>query len=250
MRLLLFIILLPLVCASASANKLETGELRIATAANFYPTLKKIKQNYEAITKHKITIIRGSTGKLYAQIFQGAPYDIFFSADSLRADLLVKKNKTLDIDSDQKSYVYAVGQLVLWRPDADSSQQLREQLNQNNFNKLAIANPKTAPYGKASIEALKAMELYDAVKHKLVFGENISQAMQFVQSGSADLGFVARSYANHDLYWEIDSYLHKPINQKVVILKQSKQAELAKAFLQYLQSPAIKKLIATDGYGN
>lgn len=245
-QLLLVFALMPFVSFAAT----DTHALRIATAANFYPTLKKIKANYEAITKKKLIIIRGSTGKLYAQIMRGAPYDIFFSADSARADLLVKKGKTVDIEKDKHSYVYAIGRLVLWRPDADSSQQLREQLINNKFRKLAIANPKTAPYGKASIEVLKSMELYEVVKHKLVYGENISQTMQFVQSGSADMGLVAMPYAKHDLYWEIDSYLHKPIRQKAVILKQSKQPERAQAFLQYLQSPAIKKLIADDGYGN
>ncbi|MCW8933490.1 MAG: molybdate ABC transporter substrate-binding protein [Gammaproteobacteria bacterium] len=223
-------------------------ELRIATAANFYPTLNKIKQNYEAITDNKIVIIRGSTGKLYAQIMHGAPYDVFFSADAKRVDELVKKAKAIEIDGSKKSFVYAKGKLALWHADADSSQQLREILNSGDFNKLAIANPKTAPYGKASIEALQAMELYEELKHKLVYGENISQTMQFVQSGAADIGLVARSYVVNDIYWEIDSYLHKPINQKVILLKQSKQVETAREFLQYIQSPAIKKLIMADGY--
>ena len=230
------------------SNVTNAVELRIASAANFYPTLKKIKQNYEAITDNKIVIIRGSTGKLYAQIVQGAPYDIFFSADARRIDNLVKKGKSLEIESNKKTFVYAKGKLALWRADADSSQQLREMLNSGDFNKLAIANPKTAPYGKASIEFLKEMELYEEVKHKLVYGENISQAMQFVQSGAADIGLVARSYVINDMYWEIDSYLHKPIKQKVIILKQTKQLETAKEFLQYIQSPAIKKLIEADGY--
>lgn len=246
---ILLLLLFSLISFSSNATG-QVIDLRIATAANFYPTLKKIKHNYEAITNNKITIIRGSTGKLYAQIMQGAPYDIFFSADSARADLLVRKSKTIEINKNQKTFVYAVGRLVLWRPDADSSQQLREQLMNNKFKKLAIANPRTAPYGKASIEALKAMEIYESVKHKLVYGENISQTMQFTQSGAADIGLVAMSYAKHDLYWEIDSYLHKPINQKVVLLKQAKHPQVAKEFLQYIQSPAIQKLIAADGYGN
>ena len=223
-------------------------EIRVATAANFYPTLKKIQKSYEAITDNKITIIRGSTGKLYAQIMQGAPYDIFFSADAKRIDNLVKKGKAVEIEANKRSYVYAKGKLALWRADADSSQQLREKLHSGDFSKLAIANPKTAPYGKASIEALKEMELYQEVKHKLVYGENISQTLQFVQSGAADIGFVAKSYVINDIYWGIDSYLHKPITQKVILLKQTKQMETAREFLQYIQSPAIKKLIRADGY--
>ena len=223
-------------------------ELRVASAANFYPTLKKIKHNYEAITDNKIIIIRGSTGKLYAQIMQGAPYDIFFSADARRVDTLLKKRKGLEGDNSKTSFVYARGKLALWRADADSSQALREKLISGDFNKLAIANPRTAPYGKASVEVLKELELYEEVKHKLVYGENISQTMQFVQSGAADIGLVARSYVINDMYWEIDSYLHKAIEQKVILLKQSNQIETASEFLEYIQSPAIKKLIRADGY--
>ncbi len=229
-------------------NAAKATEIRIATAANFYPTLKKIKQSYEEITKNKVTIIRGSTGKLYAQIIRGAPYDIFFSADSARVDKLVKQGKALEFVENKKSYIYATGALALWQPGADSSQQLRALLMNGEFNKLAIANPKTAPYGKASIEALKTMELYDEIKDKLVYGENISQTLQFVQSGAAELGFVARPYVNNEIHWEIDSYLHRPIRQKVVLLKQAKQIEVAKEFLQYLQSPAIRKIIISDGY--
>ncbi|RDH82650.1 MAG: molybdate ABC transporter substrate-binding protein [endosymbiont of Galathealinum brachiosum] len=231
-----------------SQNIVNAAELRLATAANFYPTLKKITQSFEDITDHKVTIIRGSTGRLYAQIVKGAPYDIFFSADSARVDKLVKQGKSLEFETGKRSFVYAIGQLALWRPDADSSQQLRERLITGNFNKLAIANPKIAPYGKASVEVLKELELYEEIKHKLVYGENISQTLQFVQSGAADLGLVARSYVNTDIYWEIDSYQHKSIKQKVVLLKQSKQIEIAKEFMQYLQSPAIKKVITSDGY--
>jgi len=223
-------------------------EVRVATAANFYPTLKKIQHSYENITDNKITIIRGSTGKLYAQIMQGAPYDIFFSADAKRVDSLVKKGRAIEIEAGVMSYVYANGKLALWRADEDSSQALREKLESGDFNKLAIANPKTAPYGKASIEVLKEMELYQEVRPKLVYGENISQTLQFVQSGAADLGFVAKSHVINDIYWGVDSYLHKPIKQKVILLKQSKQTEIAREFLQYIQSPAIKKLIRADGY--
>jgi len=244
-RLLLAILIsAPLICNAASSRV----ELRIATAANFYPTLLKIKRNFESTTNHKLTIIRGSSGKLYAQIMQGAPYDIFFSADTARPEKLIRHGKTLDINKDKPSHIYALGRLVLWRPDADSSQQLREQLMEGGFKKLAIANPKTAPYGKASIQALKAMELYEAVKPKLVYGENISQALQFVQSGAADLGFVARSYVINDIHWEIDSYLHKPVSQKVVILKQTRHLDIAREFLQFVQSPPIQKIITMDGY--
>ncbi|VAW57846.1 Molybdenum ABC transporter, periplasmic molybdenum-binding protein ModA (TC 3.A.1.8.1) [hydrothermal vent metagenome] len=219
-------------------------ELRIASAANFYLTLKKLKSIYEATSTHEIVIIRGSTGKLYAQIVRGAPYDIFFSADSQRVEKLVQQGRGLN----NQSWVYAKGQLALWRADADSSQQLREQLEAGNFHKLAIANPRTAPYGRASVQALKSMELYEPLKKKLVYGENISQVYQFVQSGAADLGLVARAYVNHDMYWEVESWQHKPVIQKMLILKQTKHPEQAAAFIKFIQSVAARKIIEQDGY--
>jgi len=223
-------------------------EIRVATASNFYPTLNKIKSSYEGITGNKVIIVRGATAKLYAQIKQGKPYDILFAADSIHVDKLVKQGKSINYEKDKNSLVYAIGRLVLWRADVDSSQQLREQLNEGYFNKLAIVNPKTELYGKASVEALKAMELYESVKHKLIYAEHIYQVRQFVESGAADIGIVSSSYANQDIHWEIESYLHRPIKQKAVILKQSKQFDVAREFLQYIQSPAIKKLITSDGY--
>jgi len=109
---------------------------------------------------------------------------------------------------------------------------------------MAIANPRTAPYGKASIETLKSMELYESVKSKLVYSENILQAYQFVQSGAADIGLVSRAYVNHDMHWEVDTWLHQPIRQKVLILKQTTQPEQAKAFIDFL----LSSIIAADGY--
>lgn len=220
------------------------GGIRVATAANFYPVLNKIKKLFEEETSHSVTIIRGSTGKLYAQIIHGAPFDVFLSADSARAEKLVKLGKSLD----GKSYVFAVGQLALWQPDAINSQVIREKLFSGDFNKLAIANPKTAPYGTASIEALKTLEIYEDVKNKLVFGENISQTLQFVDSGAADIGFVARAYVYDSMHWEVDTYLHKPIKQKMILLKQTKNPQIAEAFMRYMQSDEIKKLIEANGY--
>jgi len=227
----------------------NAAEIRIATATNFYPSLEKIKFNYEEISLNKVIIIKGSTTSLYDQIIKGKSYDIFLSADSTHVDKLVMKGKSIDYEKDKKSLVYAIGSLVLWRADVDSSQQLREQLNKGEFNKLAIANPNTELYGKASVEALKALELYDSLKPKLMYANDVYQVRQLVQSGAADIGIVSRSYVNQDIHWEIDSYLHRPIKQKAVILKQSKHVEIARDFMQYIQSPSIKKLIISDGYG-
>lgn len=222
----------------------QAAEIRVASAANFYLTLNKIAEKFTAETGHKIVIIRGSTGKLYTQIINGAPYDIFLSADSARADRLVEEGKTLD----GKSIVYAIGLLALWMPDAGSAQQIENTLMQMSFNKLSIANPKTAPYGKAAVEALSTLKIYDTVKNKLVYGENISQALQFVESGAATIGFVARSNVIDDIYWPVDASLHQPIEQKMVLLKQAKEKSTAIQFMQYMQTKEIKKLIELDGY--
>ena len=233
-----------ILCLLLAPLWVRAAELRIATAANFYPTLLKLKQAFEPSSKDKITIVRGSSGKLYAQIMRGAPYDLFFSADEARADQLVRQGKSLD----GKSRVYALGQLALWKADADSSLQLREQLESGQFDKLAIANPRTAPYGRAAIQALRALELYPAIKPKLVYGENVAQTLQFVQSGAADLGLVALALVNNDIYWQVEAYMHQPIKQKMLILKQSKQPQLAEKFSRFIQGPRARQIIAADGY--
>ncbi len=236
--------LLALACLFLIHTSLLAAELRIATAANFYPTLTKIAEAFSAETGDEISIIRGSTGKLYAQITRGAPYDLFFSADSVRADKLVEQGHSLN----NSSQVYAIGQLALWSPQAQNAQQLEALLHSGKFNKLSIANPKTAPYGQAAVEVLQAMRLYEKVKHKLVYGENISQTLQFVESGAAELGFVARSHVNDQVFFAIDTQLHKPVTQKMLVLKQSKQPELAQRFVEFLRMPQVIEMIKQDGY--
>jgi len=236
--------LLAIACLFLIHSSLLGAELRIASAANFYPTLTKIAQAFSEKTGDEITIIRGSTGKLYAQIIRGAPYDLFFSADSARADKLVEQGHSLN----NRSQIYAIGQLALWAPQAESSQQLNALLHSGKFNKLSIANPKTAPYGQAAKEALQAMGLYEKVKHKLVYGENISQTLQFVESGAAELGFVARSHVNYQVFFAIDTELHQPVTQKMLILKQTKQSALAQRFVEFLNTPQVIEMIKQDGY--
>lgn len=237
-------LLLLVLCVLNAGQCAIAAEVRVAVAANFYHTLNKIRVKYEQQQDDRIEIIRGSTGKLYAQIIHGAPFDLFFSADTRRPDKLIEQSKA----EASSAKIYAIGQLALWRPDAQSSQQLIEQLRAGDFNRLAIANPKTAPYGEAAIEVLKALELYDQLKHKMVYAENIAQAVQYVQSGAAGLGLVARSYVNHDIYFSIDSYHHQPIKQKVVLLKSARDRDAALKFLRYLDSEEIKQLLTEDGY--
>lgn len=231
-------------CLVLIQSTLTAAELRIASAANFYPTLQKITTEYAKQTGHTVTLIRGSTGKLYAQIMRGAPYDVFFSADSQRADKLVENGRSIN----DVAKIYAIGQLALWKPDAASAEELKQLLQSGEFKKLAVANPKTAPYGKAAIETLKSMGLYAKVKNRLVYGENISQTLQFVESGAADLGFVARSHVNAQIYFSVDNKMHQPIEQKMLVLKQSTEATVAVDFMRFMQTPEVQKIIKQDGY--
>jgi len=232
-----------LLLASLSVHITQAEELHVAVAANFYSTANLIKQQFEKENNDTLIIIRGSTGKLYAQIKHGAPYDIFLAADSKRPALLEQEN--LILHNSRKTY--AIGQLALW---SKNNNKPLEQLKQNNFNKLAIANPKIAPYGQASIDTLKYLGLYNQVIKKLVYGENISQAYQFVQSGSADLGLVALSQIKNSnyVYWLPPGNSHQALEQQLVILKSSKHPELARRLSQFILSQDIQELVRQQGY--
>lgn len=222
----------------------KAEELRIAVSSNFYSTLNLIKNQFENIYDDRIIIIKGSTGKLYAQIKHGAPYDIYMAADIKRPYLLEQQQLTLK----NSRYTYASGLLALW--SKKHKQDVLNILRNDNFNKLAIANPKTAPYGFAAMEVLSKMKLENKVKPKIVYGENIAQAFQFVQSGSADLGFVALSYVKHinNQYWRVPENLYTPIKQQMVILKSSKKKNIAKKFLEFIKRKNIKEIIKSQGY--
>ena len=218
--------------------------LRIAVAANFYPTLKLIKQRFEQEQPNTLTIIRGSTGKLYAQIEHGAPYDVFLAADIRRPKIL--EDEKLIVENSR--FTYAIGQLALW--SKNNRRNIFSMLESNHFNKLAIANPKTAPYGQAAIDVLKFFNLYEMAKDKLVYGENIAQAFQFTQSGSADLGFVALSNVKHlaDDIWVAPANSHIKLEQQMVVLKSSKKPALGMQFLMFMQRDDIQDLIHQQGY--
>jgi len=222
----------------------KAEELRIAVASNFYSTLSLIKNQFEDVYDDKLIIIKGSTGKLYAQIKHGAPYDVYMAADIKRPELLEQQELTLK----NSRYMYASGLLALWSKKYKGD--VLKQLKKGAFNKLAIANPKTAPYGFAAKEVLSKMELENKVKSKMVYGENIAQTFQFVQSGSADLGFVALSYVKqtNNQYWQVPENLYTPLKQQMVILKSSKNKKLAIKFMEFIKRKNIKEMIKHQGY--
>lgn len=225
-------------------SSIQAEDLRVAVAANFYSTLSLIKKQFEKTYGDKLVIIKGSTGKLYAQIKHGAPYDIFMAAD-IKRPLLLEQQQLIVKDS---RYTYAGGLLALW--SKKHGKKALSKLKKGAFNKLAIANPKTAPYGYAAMEVLSELELKDKIKKKIAYGENIVQAFQFVQSGSADMGFVALAYVKEidSDYWRVPEYLYRPLKQQMVILKRSKKKGVAKKFMKFIKRKNIKLMIKNQGY--
>lgn len=244
-----FSVILFLVSSQVTAS--EDAEFSVAVASNFSITLKKLRLDFKKRTRISFSISQASTGKLYAQIIYGAPYDMFFSADSIRADLLTKKGLA------NKAVVYAKGQLVLIKnkKTIDScSVSINHVLNSKTIHRLAIANPKTAPYGAAAEEFLRANALWDGLMPKLVRGDNILQAFQFVTLGSADVGLVAKSLlvnfkaSNAYCQWPVAEKYYQPIKQKMVVLKGAADNRAVKLFFDYVQSKAAKKIITDNGY--
>ena len=224
-------------------------ELRIAVASNFLLPLKALSKNFKESTGHKVVVISGSTGKLYAQIKQGAPFDILLAADSIRPELLEKEG----IGVPGSRFTYAVGRLVLW--SKDSKLPLKNDLqvlNHKNFRYLAIANPKTAPYGKAAEQVLRKKGFWEKIQNRLVRGENISQTFQFVMTGNADIGLIALSQLRKNqglgFSWIVPQEWHDPIQQQCILLKRAKTNKAARQFLNFIKSNRIKKQIESYGY--
>ena len=229
------------------AGELAADEIRVAAASNFTNPIKSIAERFTDTTGHKVTLIFGSTGKHYAQIKNGAPFDAFFAADVLRPELLEKECVALS----GSRFTYAVGKVVLWSPKIGYVDSAGKVLAQRGFRYLAIANPKLAPYGKAAQEILQARKVWDVLQGNIVRGEDIGQTFQFVKSGNAELGFVAYSQIKrpgHPIegsFWEIPQSLYTPIEQQAVLLKEN---TIAKDFLRFVKSEKSRNLIREYGY--
>jgi len=240
-----------LIFIGLSFTQIAADEIKVAVASNFYPAMKEIVLQYElkqsqSSAKNNIVLISGSSGKHYAQIINGAPFDIFFSADKVRPTLLEKKG----LSESGSRFTYALGRLVLWS-SLDGFVEKDERLYNNDLRFLAIANPKIAPYGVAAREVLISINLWEDLQSKLVRGENIAQTFQFVNSGNAKLGFISYSQLRNPNYplvgsfWEVPQSLYKPIEQQVVLLKKS---SLAKDFLSFIGSDESLNIISKYGY--
>ncbi|NOX75236.1 MAG: molybdate ABC transporter substrate-binding protein [Gammaproteobacteria bacterium] len=225
----------------------SADELRIAVATNFSRTASALAKQFEQQTGHTVHLAFGSTGKHYAQIVHGAPFDILLAADKRRPALLEKNG----IAVPGTRFTYAQGLLVLWSPDENLIDKKATVLATGHFRKLAIANPKLAPYGLAAREVLQARGLWKKLRPRIVRGENIGQTLQFVRSGNAPLGFVAASQVFpkenplNGSYWKPPQSLYTPIVQQAILIKNTPTAQ---AFSQFLKSTMARSIIQERGY--
>lgn len=226
-------------------------KVHVAVAANFAVPMEKIASAFARDTGHQAILSFGSTGALYAQIIHGAPFLVFLAADQATPRRLVSDDRVVA----GSAFTYAVGKLVLWSPNPELVDAEGKILFSGQFSRVAIANPDTAPYGKAAIEVLDKRDLLKHVRPKLVRGNNIAQAFQFVSSGSAEIGFIALSqvYQNGKITsgsaWMIPDGDYTPIRQDAVLLKEGANNAAASALMDYLRSDSARTIIASYGYG-
>lgn len=242
------LLLLRLIALSSSLCQAEV--IRIATAANFVSTLERLAKSFEQETGHTIIPISGSSGKLTFQILNNAPFDIFLSADQKSIDAIVTKFPRLQ----QERYIYAYGRLaVVYRKDKFAGTDILKPEILKQSKHIAMANPKTAPYGAATQAVLAKMDLWTEAQPRLVLGENIAQAMQFIETGAADIGFV--SWAQAKLIknpilraTKVPLASKTQLAQEAVILPPGRDSKAAREFLAFLKSKTAQNLIRESGY--
>lgn len=225
-------------------------EVQIAVAANFAAPMEEIALAFNKATGHQLKISTGASGKFYAQIRNGAPFQVFLSADEEKPAQLEKDGLAVQ----GSRFTYAIGKLALWSANPHTVDAQGKVLTSNRFNKLALANPKTAPYGEAAIEALTALQLKHQLEPKFVMGENISQTFQFVESGNAEIGFIALSQVTRNnrltagSLWLVPDKLYTPIRQDTVLLTNGKDSNAARQLLFFLKSETALHIIKSYGY--
>lgn len=236
-----------LLCLVLSVQTASADEVQVAVAANFSLPMQAMAAGFELETGHKLVVSVGSTGKFYAQIKNGAPFDVVLAAD---AEIPAKLERE-GFGVSGSRFTYAVGKLVLWSAKAGYVDDRGEVLKRGEFNHLAIASPKVAPYGAAAMEVLTQLGLVEGLQPKLVQAENIGQAHQFVASGNAELGFVALSQVikGEGSGWLVPDTLYQPIRQEALRLIPGQDKPGAVALMQYLGQDQARAVIRSFGYG-
>ncbi len=232
-----------------SIGDVSAGQsIKIAVASNFTEAIKSLARRFEINTGHKIILSFGATGRHYAQIKHGAPFDAFFAADARRPELLEREGAALA----GSRFTYALGKIVLWSPHPDFIGKNGQVLKTGGFRHIAIANPRLAPYGRAAKQILAGLGLWQSLRPRMVRGENIAQTFQFVKSGNAELGFVAVSqikspgFSGGGSMWTPPQSLYDPIAQQAVLLRENK---VARAFLDFVKGREGQAIIMKFGYG-
>ncbi|TBU71509.1 molybdate ABC transporter substrate-binding protein [Pseudomonas daroniae] len=238
-------------CASlAMAGNALADQVQVAVAANFTAPMQAIASEFEKDTGHSVQASYGATGQFYAQITNGAPFEVFLSADDSTPAKLEQEGQSVD----GSRFTYAIGTLVLWSPKEGFVDDKGAVLEKGDFKHLSIANPKAAPYGLAATQTLDKLGLSDTLKGKIVEGQNITQALQFVSTGNAELGFVALSQVYKDgqitsgSAWIVPEAMYEPIRQDALILKKGADNPAAKALVDYLKGPKAAEIIKSYGY--
>lgn len=242
-----FVALAAVALVSGPRASASPGALRVAVAANFAAPVIELAKQFELETGYSVSVVSGSSGKHYAQIVNGAPFDVFFAADRERPQKLEESGLAV-VGS---RFTYASGRLVLWSVDEEAVRNGAEALSSTSVRRLAMANPRLAPYGRAAAEILERYGLSSSFAGRIVQGESVAQAFQFVASGNAELGFVALSQLRSlpaglkGSSWLVPGDLHTPIEQQAVLLKDGHTAH---RFLEFVASDAARELIRSYGY--
>ena len=239
-----------LLAACFFINAAQADEVQVAVASNFTAPIQAIASDFEKDTGHKLIASYGATGQFYTQIKNGAPFEVFLAADDTTPAKLESEGDTVK----GSRFTYAIGTLALWSAKDNYVDAKGQVLRDNAFQHLSIANPKAAPYGLAATQVLDKLGLANQVKGKIVEGQNITQAYQFVSTGNAELGFVALSQVFKDgklasgSAWIVPAELHDPIKQDAVILGKGRDNAAAKALMDYLKGPKAAAIIQAYGY--
>lgn len=236
-----------LILAVAGSTGALADVIKVAVAANFTEPAREIATAFEAATGNEVLLSFGSTAKLFTQIANGAPFEVFLAADAKTPD----KAEAEGVAVPGTRFTYAVGRLVLYSSDPALVDGTPAVLSRKRFGKLAIGNPATAPYGAAAVEVMQKLGLYETLKPRLVMGENVGQAYQFVATGNAELGFVSASQVvgAQGSRWEVPADFHSPLRQDAVLTKAGAESEAAKSFLAFLDGEMARAIIARFGYG-
>lgn len=240
------------ICGAALFGHAQSKQIRVAAASDLQTVMPEIVKTFESELRTHAELVFGSSGNLFAQIQNGAPFDVFFSADREFPDKLVQSGRA----EPRSSAVYAIGRLVLWLPPGAKCEPQAEKWNcllKPEIAKIAIANPVHAPYGRAAVQALQSAHLYERVRSKLVFGENISQAAQFVQSGNAQAGLLSFAQLHSPAMqsgknWEIPRDSYPPIEQAVVVLKSAREKSAAEEFARFVTEGPGRALLEESGF--